>query len=246
MESPENMSRKSKRNRPEPMSAPGTNEPTAIAHRQSRRGLIAGLIVFVLVAALAVLALRKYGAPAEGARPGADALASEHSPSLGDAAAKVHVVEFLDPACETCAQFYPVVKQMMIENPGRIRLSVRHVAFHDGADYVVRLLEASRAQDGYWQTLQVLLQTQAHWAPHHTVRADLVDPIVAASGLDMTRLASDMNSPEVAERIARDRADAMALKVTATPEFFVNGRTLPEFGYEPLRALVREELERSN
>ena len=41
------------------------------------------------------------------------ALASAHSPSLGSADAKVHIVEFLDPACETCAEFYPQVKRMM-------------------------------------------------------------------------------------------------------------------------------------
>jgi hypothetical protein len=45
--------------------------------------------------------------------------------------------------------------------------------------------------------------------------------------------------------MGRDRDDAMTLKVTATPEYFVNGRPLPEFGYEPLLALVREELERA-
>ena len=53
------------------------------------------------------------------------ALASEHSPSIGDPGAKVHIVEFLDPACETCALFYPMVKGWINEAPGRIRLSVR-------------------------------------------------------------------------------------------------------------------------
>ena len=72
------------------------------------------------------------------------ARASEHSPTIGDPGAKVHLVEFLDPACETCALFYPMVKQWMAEVPGEIRLSVRHVAFHTGADCAVRILEASR------------------------------------------------------------------------------------------------------
>ena len=51
------------------------------------------------------------------------ALDSAHSPSLGSADAKVHIVEFLDPACETCAEFYPQVKRMMAAHPDRIRLS---------------------------------------------------------------------------------------------------------------------------
>ena len=60
------------------------------------------------------------------------ALASTHSPSLGNADAKVHIIEFLDPACETCAAFYPQVKRMMAANPDRIRLSVRHLPLHNG------------------------------------------------------------------------------------------------------------------
>ena len=62
------------------------------------------------------------------------ALASSHSPTLGDPGAKVHIVEFLDPACETCAVFFPMVKQWMNEAPDELRLSVRHVAFHSGSD----------------------------------------------------------------------------------------------------------------
>jgi protein-disulfide isomerase len=234
------MSRKTKRNLPPSSAAP---EPTTVARRNSRRSLIAGLAVLLVVAALAADALRDRSAGPASTQDAA--LASEHSPTLGDATAKVHVVEFLDPACETCAQFYPVVKQLIAENPGRIRLSVRHVAFHEGADHVVRILEASRAQDRYWETLEALLQTQAQWAPHHTVRPDLVEPVVARVGLDMQRLVQDMNAAEVGERVTRDRDDAIALKVTATPEYFVNGRPLPEFGYEPLLALVREELDRN-
>jgi len=76
------------------------------------------------------------------------ALASEHSPTLGDPGAKVHIVEFLDPACGTCALFFPMVKQWMAEVPGEIRLSVRHVAFHSGSDYAVRILADAGSSAG--------------------------------------------------------------------------------------------------
>jgi len=41
------------------------------------------------------------------------ALVRFHAPTLGNAEAKVHIVEFLDPACGTCAAFYPFVKRMI-------------------------------------------------------------------------------------------------------------------------------------
>jgi protein-disulfide isomerase len=170
------------------------------------------------------------------------ALASEHSPTLGDAGAKVHIVEFLDPACETCALFFPMVKQWLTEVPGDIRLSVRHVAFHTGSDYAVRILEASRKQDKYWQTLEALLASQPQWTQHHAVLPDRILPAIAEVGLDVEQLMADMNATEVMLRIEKDKKDSIVLKVSATPEYFVNGRPLPSFGQQQLADLVREEL----
>jgi protein-disulfide isomerase len=170
------------------------------------------------------------------------ALASEHSPTLGDPGAKVHIVEFLDPACETCALFYPMVKQWMAEVPGDIRLSIRHVAFHTNADYVVRVLEASRKQDKYWQTLEALLASQRQWTEHHIVQPDRIGPAIAGVGLNMEQLMIDMNAMEVLLRIEQDKKDAILLRVSATPGYFVNGRPLPSFGRQQLADLVREEL----
>jgi protein-disulfide isomerase len=199
-----------------------------------------GLGLLVLLAGIGMLVYgnrQSSSGAASGATPAA-ALASEHSPTLGEPTAGVHIVEFLDPACETCAVFFPIVKRLMAENPGRIRLSTRHVAFHDGAEVPVRVLEASRAQDKYWETLQGLFATQPRWAVNHRVDPQEVLRVAAEIGLDMERLEADMNSPAVTERIERDRVDARILKVTATPGFFVNGKPLPSFGEQQLRALV--------
>jgi protein-disulfide isomerase len=172
------------------------------------------------------------------------ALASEHAPTLGPADAKVHIVEFLDPACGTCALFYPMVKGWMADIPGEIRLSIRHVPFHDGADYAVRVLEASRNQDKYWETLETLLASQRQWVNNHVVQPERVLPAVAGVGLDLERLQADMNSAEVQQRMDKDMQDSKVLKVVATPEYFVNGRPLPSFGQEQLANLVREELQK--
>ena len=172
------------------------------------------------------------------------ALANEHAPMLGDPGAKVHIVEFLDPACGTCAVFFPMVKDWMAQVPGEIRLSVRHVAFHTGAEYAVRVLEASRNQDKYWQTLEVLLMSQRQWVQNHVVQPDKIGPIIAGIGLDMEQLTADMNSVEVTQRIERDKQDAILLKVSKTPDYYVNGRPLPSFGEKQLADLVREELEK--
>lgn len=242
------MSRKTKRNQPtEPSTALGA-PPTVASRLAARPGLLAVALFALMFAAVGLfIYVSQQAATATGSGDGssAAALASEHSPSLGDATARVHVVEFLDPACETCAAFFPIVKQLMAEHPGRIRLSTRHVALHEGSELPIRVLEASRAQDKYWETLEGLFATQAQWAVHHRVEPDVVMQLVAGLGLDMERLQADMNSPAVTERVERDRADAKTLKVTATPEYFVNGQPMPSFGEQQLRGLVAGALAES-
>ena len=220
----------------------------ASTENPSRRTSLIAVAVAVLVIALVAVTLTYLGEDSQPASNGdmarQAALASEHSPTLGDANAKVHIVEFLDPACETCALFFPMVKNWMKEVPGQIRLSVRHVAFHEGSDYAVRVLEASRKQNKYWETLETLLASQQQWTQHHTVQPENIGPAIASVGLDMEQLMADMNSMEVLARMEQDKKDSIFLKVSATPEYFVNGRPLPSFGQQQLANLVREELEK--
>jgi len=170
------------------------------------------------------------------------ALASEHSPTTGDPNAPVHIIEFLDPACEACAAYYPIVKKLMEEAPGKIRLSVRHIPFHRGAEYAVMILEASREQDLYWETLEALLATQRQWTQNHTVVPERIVPAIASVGLDIDRIRAEQNTVDVELRMQRDREAAISLMVRRTPQFFVNGTELIEFGPEQLAALIQDEL----
>jgi len=165
-------------------------------------------------------------------------LARAHPPGLGPADAKVHLVEFFDPACGTCREFYPLVKDLMKANRDKMRLSLRYAPFHAGSDNVVRILEAARKQDKFWQTLEAVLASQSYWAPNHKAQVELLWPRLGNLGLDLERIKRDMYAPEIETVLTQDLADAKALNVTMTPEFFVNGRPLPEFGFEQLKKLV--------
>ncbi|MBK8324618.1 MAG: thioredoxin domain-containing protein [Betaproteobacteria bacterium] len=221
-------------------------EPTAPQEPQStpqsrptgrRKVLLTSAAAFLLAIVAGTFLYSQ--SPSAASRP---ELASRHAPTIGDPGAKVHIVEFLDPACETCAAFYPMVKQMMADNPGKIRLSVRHVAFHKGSDYVVAVLEASRKQGKYWQTLEAVLATQERWVINHTVEPALARQAIAGVGVNFEQLAADMKAPEVEQRMTLDRIEAAQLKVTKTPEYFVNGRQMQTFGRQQLQRLVADEI----
>jgi protein-disulfide isomerase len=207
--------------------------------------IIAAIVVMILITLSATLVIQQdddHVAQSDFDEARVAALASDHAPTIGDPNAPVHIVEFLDPACETCAIFYPMVKQWLNEVPDKLRLSVRHVPFHRGSEYAVQVLEASRAQDKYWETLEALLATQSQWTQNHTVIPGRILPAIEGVGLNMARLETDMNNFDVKVRMEQDKKDAVFLKVSATPEYFVNGRPLPSFGQQQLLDLVREEL----
>jgi protein-disulfide isomerase len=207
--------------------------------------IIAAIAVMILITLSATLVIQQDDdqvAQSDFDQARVAALASDHAPTIGDPNAPVHIVEFLDPACETCAIFYPMVKQWLNEVPDKLRLSVRHVPFHRGSEYAVQVLEAARAQDMYWETLEALLATQSQWTQNHTVIPERILPAIEGVGLNMARLETDMNNFDVKVRMEQDKKDAVFLKVSATPEYFVNGRPLPSFGQQQLLDLVREEL----
>ncbi len=169
-------------------------------------------------------------------------LIRDYSPTIGRQDAKVLIVEFFDPACETCRDFYPLVKGLMAEDRERISLSVRYAPFHEGSGEVVKMLEAARIQAKFWPALEALFSAQPNWVINHQSQPQLAWSALEGLGLNFEQMRHDMESPEIARRIEQDIADARALNVTMTPEYFVNGRPLPSFGFDELKALVRDAL----
>jgi len=165
-----------------------------------------------------------------------------HSPTLGSDDAKVYLVKFTDPACETCASFSPFIKQAMETFPGQVKIVIRYAPFHEGADGAVRILEAARKQGKFWETLQLLYRRQSTWTQHHRVVLDEIWQFLPEVGLDVERVKKDMRDPSIAAIIEQDLADARALGVRKTPGFFVNGKPLDPFGKGPLLALIKAEI----
>jgi protein-disulfide isomerase len=200
------------------------------------------LLLLIFVAGALVYKNRQENAAPQRVGGNSANLIRMHSPTLGKADAPVVIVEFLDPACGTCREFYPRVKQLIGAHPDKIRLVLRYAPFHTGSDKVVSVLEAARRQGKFWPALEALLNNQADWVQNHTANMDLAWKHLQGIGLNMEQLAFDMTSPEIAAVIAQDLADAKTLNVTMTPEYFVNGKPLPSFGFEQLKDLVDQAL----
>ncbi len=165
-----------------------------------------------------------------------------HSPVFGPGNAPVTIVEFFDPACETCRAFYPIVKDILKQYPNDVRLVIRYAPFHAGSDQVVKLLEAAKLQNKYQSVLVMSLATQPQWADHGKPNIELAFRAAQEAGLDIAKAQADAQGSDIAAVLKQDIEDLTALEVTKTPTFFVNGRGLPSFGDQQLLSLVAEEV----
>ncbi len=166
----------------------------------------------------------------------------DYSPKMGPPDAKVTIVEFFDPACGTCKAFYPLVKKIMREHPGKVNLVLRYLPLHRGSDVIVSIFEAARLQGRFRQTLELAYKTSNLWIEHHVAMPEKFWAQLGGLGMDMDKLYADIQSEEIAKRVKQDLEDAKQLNVRRTPGFFVNGKPLVQFGYEQLKQLVASEV----
>jgi protein-disulfide isomerase len=185
-------------------------------------------------AATQPLVAGQYGAIAE--RQGA--------PIKGPADARVTIVEFFDPACETCRDFLPMVTSLINRYPGKVRVMMRYAPLHPGSDQVVKMLEAANQQGKFWPALELLFESQNRWTANHQSQPMRALGILNTLDIDQEQFTGDMNSEKVGSVIAQDVEDAQKMGVRATPEFFVNGQPLPSWGFEQLSQLVEETVAR--
>lgn len=169
-------------------------------------------------------------------------LVRDHSPVFGPKDAPVTIVEFFDPACESCRAFHPIVKDIMATYPDEVRVVLRYAAFHPPSEQAIRLLEAARLQGKLEPVLERLLETQPRWAPHGRAPDDIWD-LLDGTGLDIERAQRESRMPHIVGALNQDAADIEAVGVRGTPTFFVNGNPLDALSPEKLRDLVRSEVE---
>jgi len=205
------------------------------------------IVLIVLVAIGARLYLdaeeeKQIADAAERTRSEANLLERPHSPTLGPANARVTIVEFVDPECESCRAMYPVVKGLMSQYPADVRLVLRYMPLHGNSVYAAGALEAAREQGRFWEMLEIMFERQPEWGNHHHPRPELIPGYAREIGLDMDAFDHFLAQGTFRELVEKDKADGISLGVRGTPTFFVNERLLVRLGYDTLKAMIEQEL----
>ena len=170
-------------------------------------------------------------------------LIRDYSMSFGENKKNIIVVEFLDPECESCAIFHPIVKKVLKEYYSDIKLVVKYIPNHKNSKFAIKILEASREQNKYNEVLNVIFEKQPLWAAHNNEKPELLWTLLAQiEGLDIDKLKIDAANPELDQLIDIDTNDARALGIRGTPTIFVNEKKLETLSQKDLLDLIEAEI----
>ena len=108
-----------------------------------------------------------------------------HSHSLGNQNAKVTVVEFYDPECESCAAFYPELKKLVDIYKEHVRFVPRYMIYHGNSKLAAIATEAAGSQGKYWE-MQRQLFTSLDWTHQQAPQTERFISYAETLGLDIT------------------------------------------------------------
>jgi protein-disulfide isomerase len=163
------------------------------------------------------------------------------APMKGAASGKVTLVEFADYECPHCKRLQPVLRQILDEFKGDVKLYFKHYPLpqHTNARLAAEAAVAAQKQGKFWQYEDKL------WANQDSLSPAEMEKYAKESGLDLAKFRQDLDDKATKERVQKDRADGSALGLTSTPTLYINGREYTDNrDTESLREWIKEELAR--
>jgi protein-disulfide isomerase len=147
---------------------------------------------------------------------------------LGDANAKVTIIEYASMTCPHCAGFHttilPELKKLYIDT-GKVKLVFRDFPLDRVAAQASLLAECVPAER-YFPLIDMLFQTQPQWSR----AADPADALSKAGrlvGIDDVKFRACQDDKEALAAIIAERQAGESIGVDSTPTIFINGKKYP-------------------
>lgn len=217
-------------------------EEASLYKKDRQRSLISKALVLVVLALVAWVVYSFFKTPASPAPTNIEITDSDWI--KGGNEAKLTLVEYGDFQCPACGFYYPVVKKISDDFDADLKVVFRHLplAQHKNAMSAAKAAEAAGRQGKFWEMHDMLFGNQDEWSDLGNPKDQFVS-YANDLGLDRDRFLSDFEDKSIEEKIAKDVISANALRVTATPTFFLNGVKLPQIkNYEDFKAKIEAGL----
>lgn len=144
-----------------------------------------------------------------------------NAPIIGNVDGSVTVVEFFDYNCPYCRRAGDEVEAVLALDDD-VRVVYREwPILGEGSDFAARAALAARAQDMYPEMHKALMSARGRVDERSVMR------IAEAVGLDIDRLKTDMQAPEVQAHIDTSMDLARSLGFSGTPSFVIGAHRAP-------------------
>lgn len=152
----------------------------------------------------------------------------------------ITIVEYSEFQCPFCSRVMPDVKKVLADYKGKIRWAVRDfpLSFHDRARPAAIAAKCAAEQGKYWQMYATLFDNQRNLGDSDLkTYADKI-------GLDKGKYDQCVANPGPMEaKIEKNFQSGVALGVSGTPAFFINGRRLSgAMPYSEFKRIIDDEL----
>jgi protein-disulfide isomerase len=158
-----------------------------------------------------------------------EAIAAKHrelfedkaAPVSGKADAKVTIVQFFDYNCGYCRRVTPTVVKLLEENQDVRMIFKEMPILGPDSHLAARAALAAQKQDAYFKFHRALMDLKS------PSTATAIEETGRKLGLDVARLKTDMDSPEIQAILAKNQQLAAALGVQSTPSFVIGNELVP-------------------
>lgn len=171
---------------------------------------------------------------------------------FGSSERKVVLIEYGDLQCPACGAIFPYMKQIKDQYKDHLTFVFRDMPLtniHPNALAAATAAEAAGLQGKFFEMHDILYENQSTWqSAQLNEREGLFESFAKRIGLDINRFKNDLSSPDIQQKIARDKATSKHFDVTATPTFVLNGQKLPEStgtNGDKLRKAVEDALQQA-
>ena len=155
-------------------------------------------------------------------------VSEDDDPWTGTDHAPVTIVEFSDFECPYCQQSVPILKELLKQYPGKLKLVYRDFPGpnHQQALFAAEAAQCAAAQHRFWDYHDALFNRQS------SASAWNFSGFAEELGLQRSSFNSCLSDTRYRAEVLKDLEDGLKLGVTSTPTFFINGR--PLVGARPL------------
>ena len=153
--------------------------------------------------------------------------------AMGDADAPVQVVEFTDYECPYCQRYARETMPALVENlveSGRVFYAIKDLpldAIHPEARSASVAARCAGEQDAYLPMHDAIFASQAEWRGSGDGAGAIFADLVADLDLDAGAFSTCMADGHQADGVQENVEEAMALGVSGTPVFFIDGYGVP-------------------